>query len=312
MKQLQHAIELGATMYIPATHEQLWEVTEGIKFPILKSIAVCLEDAVLEKDVQTAMVNLKHLLQKRLELPNLKAPALFIRPRNIEMAKHIVDWDLNHTYSGMILPKFTLHDLKQWMDILPPNINLMPTLETKEIFDMGHNMELNQALKYDFHKTLCLRIGGNDLLSCLHLRRPKNSTIYQTPVGMLIAQLAGLFIPAGFQLSSPVCEHIDRTQLLMDELCQDMNNGIYTKTAIHPSQIEYIHRAFQINSEEFHEAQQILAQDAKSVFKSHGSMLEPATHRNWAEMILLRYKTFGLSKPQASSQDKFMLNTFSL
>lgn len=36
MKQLQHAIELGATMYIPATHEQLWEVTEGIKFPILK------------------------------------------------------------------------------------------------------------------------------------------------------------------------------------------------------------------------------------------------------------------------------------
>lgn len=28
------------------------------------------------------------------------------------MAKHIVDWDLNHTYSGMILPKFTLHDLK--------------------------------------------------------------------------------------------------------------------------------------------------------------------------------------------------------
>jgi citrate lyase beta subunit len=58
MKQLQHAIELGATMYIPATHEQLWEVTEGIKFPILKSIAVCLEDAVLERDVQTAMVNL--------------------------------------------------------------------------------------------------------------------------------------------------------------------------------------------------------------------------------------------------------------
>jgi len=111
MKQLQHAIELGATMYIPATHEQLWEVTEGIKFPILKSIAVCLEDAVLERDVQTAMVNLKLLLQKRLEQPNPKAPAMFIRPRNIEMAKHIVDWELNHTYSGMILPKFTLHDL---------------------------------------------------------------------------------------------------------------------------------------------------------------------------------------------------------
>ena len=52
----------------------------------------------------------------------------------------------------------------------------------------------------------------------------------------------------------------------------------------------------QVNAEEFYEAQQILSQDAKSVFKSHGSMLEPATHRNWAEMILLRYQTFGLSK----------------
>ena len=308
MKQLQHAIELGATMYIPATHEQLWEVTEGIKCPVLKAMAVCLEDAVHERDVQTAMVNLKILLQKRLEQPNFKAPAMFIRPRNIEMAKHIVDWDLNHSYTGMILPKFTLHDLKPWMDVLPANINLMPTLETKEIFDMGHNSELNQALKYDFHKTLCLRIGGNDLLSCLHLRRPKNTTIYQTPVGILISQLAGLFIPAGFQLSSPVCEHIDHTQLLMNELEQDMNNGIYTKTAIHPSQVEYIHNAFKINAEEFQDAQQILSQEAKSVFKSQGSMLEPATHRNWAEMILLRYKTFGLCK--SSSQDKMMLSTF--
>jgi citrate lyase beta subunit len=61
MKPLLHAIELGATMYIPATHEQLWEVTQGIKFPQIKSIAVCLEDAVLESDVQTAMVNLNTL-----------------------------------------------------------------------------------------------------------------------------------------------------------------------------------------------------------------------------------------------------------
>ena len=53
MKALQHAIELGATMYIPATHEQLWEVTQGEKFSFIQSLAVCLEDAVLEKDVQT-------------------------------------------------------------------------------------------------------------------------------------------------------------------------------------------------------------------------------------------------------------------
>lgn len=296
MKLLQHSIELGATMYVPATNENLWEITEGHKYPLLRSVAVCLEDAVLEKDIQTAMVNLKHLLQQRLEQPNLKAPALFIRPRHIEMAKHILDWDLNAAYSGMILPKFTLHNLIDWMSILPSHFNIMPTLETKEIFDISHNIELSQALKYDFHKTLCLRIGGNDLLSCLHLRRPKQVTIYQTPVGLLIAQLAGLFIPAGFQLSAPVCEHIEQTYLLKAELAQDMNNGIYTKTAIHPSQLDIIHQTFQVTSEELHDAQAILAHDAKSVFKSFGSMLEPTTHKNWADMIFLRYKNFGLKK----------------
>lgn len=305
MKPIHHAIELGATMYIPATHDQLWEVTQGIKFTQIKSIAVCLEDAVLETDVQTAMVNLKQLLQKREIEPNLKSPAIFIRPRNIEMAKHIVDWDLNHAFNGMILPKFNIENLKSWMDILPANLQYMPTLETKEIFDVAHNIELYQALKYDFHKTLCLRIGGNDLLSCLNLRRPKNTTIYQTPVGILISQLAGLFIPNGFQLSSPVCEHFENTQLLLQELAQDMNNGIYTKTAIHPTQINYIHQALQVQPEEFHEAQLILAHDAKSVFKSYGSMIEPATHKNWAEMILLRYKTFGLDKSVHSSHDKY-------
>lgn len=294
MKILQHAIELGATMYVPATHEQLWEITEGNKYPQLKSLVVCLEDAVLESDVPTAMVNLKQLLQQRLDCPNLKAPALFIRPRHVEMAKHILDWDLNNTYSGMVLPKFTLHNLVQWRAILPNHLNIMPTLETKEIFDVNHNLELSQALKYDFHKTLCLRIGGNDLLSCLHLRRPKDVTLYQTPIGLLISQLAGLFIPAGFQLSAPVCEHIEQVHLLQDELSQDMNNGIYSKTAIHPSQLDIIHQAFQVTHEDLHDAQAILAQNAQSVFKSFGSMLEPATHKNWAEMIFLRYKNFGL------------------
>lgn len=307
MKQLNHAIELGATMYVPATHEQLWDVTQGIKFPLIKSIAVCLEDAVLEADVQTAMVNLKNLLQKRLDHPDLTAPAVFIRPRNIEMAKHIVDWDLNQTFNGMILPKFTIHNLKNWMDILPANLQYMPTLETKEIFDVAHNIDLQQALKYDFHKTLCLRIGGNDLLSCLNLRRPKNTTIYETPVGILISQLAGLFIPDGFQLSSPVCEHFENIRLLQQEIQQDMNNGIYTKTAIHPTQVSHIHLALQVDPQEFHEAQQILSSTAKSVFKSQGSMLEPATHKNWAEMILLRYQTFGLNKSCNSNQDKIIM-----
>jgi citrate lyase beta subunit len=42
------------------------------------------------------------------------------------------------------------------------------------------------------------------------------------------------------------------------------------------------------------DAEQILQHDAKSVFKSNGSMLEPATHRNWAQRIVLRAQHYGV------------------
>lgn len=90
----------------------------------------------------TAHGQFKTFTAKTIDEPNLKAPAIFIRPRNVEMAKHIVDWNLNQTYNGMILPKFNMASLQNWMDVLPANLQYMPTLETKEIFDVSHNIEL--------------------------------------------------------------------------------------------------------------------------------------------------------------------------
>ncbi|TCM66464.1 citrate lyase beta subunit [Acinetobacter calcoaceticus] len=293
MAKLSSALELGASMYVPAIHNELWAISQGVKYPQLKSLIVCLEDSIHEHDIPTAMINLKNLLKRRLEEPKLHTPTLFIRPRNVEMAKHIVDWQLNTLYDGMILPKFHVKNLKEWQENLPSNLHLMPTLETEEIFDMGHITELKHALKYDFHKVLCLRIGGNDLLSCLQLRRPKHVTIYQTPLGALITQLVGHFVPMGFQLSSPVCENIANTALLQEELKHDLLHGLLTKTAIHPCQIDIIHHAYKVELMDYQDATQILSNDAKAVFKSNGAMLEPTTHRNWAESIVRRAEIYG-------------------
>lgn len=298
MEKLTNALQLGATMYIPATHEQLWEVTQGIKYPELKSVVVCLEDSVHENDYEKALKNLKTLLNRIANDPlKLSKTALFIRPRNVASANRIAEWRMEHSFNGFIIPKFTLENMHLWADSIKDQKNVMLTLESGEYFDMSYVSELKQALLKDFRKDiLCLRIGGNDLLSSLNLRRPKDCTIYDTPIGALIPQLIGQFVPVGFQLSSPVFEHYADENMLKRELALDKVNGLITKTAIHPNQLKTIHDAYRVSSVEYYEAQMIVDANAKSVFKSNGSMLEPATHKNWAKEILLRAKIYGVAE----------------
>lgn len=292
---MKSALSLGATLYMPATRQDLWSVVKGDKFPELRSLVICLEDAVTEIDLDYAKQNLKNLLlQLKQEPKNEAHPLLFIRPRHLEMAKELSQWDDLAYIDGMVLPKFGLNNILAWKNILPTFLKLMPTLETAESFDIVATRELRQALAQDFHPILTLRIGGNDLLNCLALRRPENISIYQTPIGNLIAQLCGQFLPYGFALSAPVFEHFSKTQLFQEELYLDLQHGLSGKTIIHPSQIALVHQAYQVNESEFKQAQEILSHDAKAVFSFQGSMLEPATHKRWAMRIIERAEIFGI------------------
>lgn len=291
------ALSLGATMYMPATRPELWDVVKGSKYPELRSLVICLEDAVSDADVEFAKANLKKLLETlKNEERFVKHPFLFVRPRNIEMAKELAEWDDFLLVDGVVLPKFGLDNLLTWNEVIPSNLAVMPTLESADVFDPICMRELRQALQQDYRDVLVLRIGGNDLLSCLSTRRPSSVTIYQTPLGQLIGNLCGQFLPYGFSLSSPVCEHFGQIKLLQDELEFDIQHGLSGKTIINPSQIAIVHQAYQVNNIEYEEAKSILNKDAKAVFSSNGSMLEPATHYRWAQRILERASIFGLKK----------------
>ncbi|MDH0563254.1 HpcH/HpaI aldolase/citrate lyase family protein [Acinetobacter courvalinii] len=288
------ALSLGATLYMPATRPDLWAVVKGEKYPELRSLVICLEDAITEPEIEFAKQNLKQLLQQIQQQQRLEHhPRVFIRPRHIAMAAELAEWNEITALDGMVLPKFGLGSFKQWLSVLPADLHYMPTLETADSFDIGQMKELRQALP-EFHNVLVLRVGGNDLLNCLALRRPTDMTLYQTPVGTLIANLAGQFLPYGFALSAPVCEHFSQVKLLQDELYLDLQHGLSGKTVIHPAQISIVHQAYQVNEIELKQAQGILLDGSKAVFACHGSMLEPATHRRWAERILERARVFGL------------------
>jgi citrate lyase beta subunit len=300
---------LGATLYMPATRADILDVVFGEKIQGLRSLVVCLEDAVAETDVQQALSNLKHLLlgiEARGGRPS-GGPILFVRPRDAEMAAVLNEWSLMRHVDGFVVPKLRLSNIRQWQQAVTRHeLMLMPTLETPEVFDPGAMVELRDAMLEQLPgRIIALRIGGNDLMGCLGLRRSPALTLYSTPMSYVIPMLCGVMGAAGFALTAPVFEQLNTPHLLEQELALDMAHGLVGKTAIHPSQITVIHKAFQVTLEDLNSARQILSESAPAVFKFNDAMCEPATHYKWAQTVIERAHWQGVRTECGNPSDIF-------
>nr|WP_314487426.1 HpcH/HpaI aldolase/citrate lyase family protein [uncultured Pseudomonas sp.] len=291
---------LGATLYMPATRPDILEVVQGTKLPGLRSLVICLEDAVAATDVDHALASLREVLaQSKTRLRHDQTnsgPLVFIRPRDADMAARLNDWADITSADGFVLPKLCMASLNQWaLAVANPDLLLMPTLETREVFHPNAMADLGSALHEALgERVLALRIGGNDLMSCLGLRRNPGTTLYQTPMGYVIPMLAGVLGAQGFALTGPVFEQLATPALLAEELQLDIAHGLVGKTAIHPTQIAPINEAFRVSIEDLNCARMILNDTAPAVFRHNDAMLEPATHQSWATNILERAKWHGV------------------
>jgi citrate lyase beta subunit len=298
---------------MPATRADLADVICHCKVPELRSLVICLEDAVADSDVDIALRNLEQLLlqlhqQKQPFYPPgqpSRQPLLFVRPRNAEMAARLSEWPLISEIDGFVIPKLTLDNLPVWEQALAhPDLLLMPTLETPETFNPAAMVELGEALKVRLgERIVVLRIGGNDLMGCLGLRRNSTTTLYSTPMSYLIPMVSGVMGSLGFSLSAPVFEQLASPQLLQQELDLDIAHGMVGKTAIHPCQITLIHDRFRVNLEDLNAARMIVQDQAPAVFRHNDAMCEPATHQKWARGILERAKWYGVKPQETISQD---------
>ncbi|WP_279145830.1 HpcH/HpaI aldolase/citrate lyase family protein [Photobacterium carnosum] len=295
---------LGATLYMPATRDDIVAAATGRKIPSLKSMVICLEDAVADSDVEFALNNLQLITKELAQKKSMSSkPLVFIRPRNTEMAKYIVaNYDLSGV-NGFVFPKFTLDSLEDWAQITSDtHLIWMPTLETRDVFDASEMQKLATALSIHPMKDriIALRIGGNDLMSVIGVRRSRTATIYQGPLSYVIKMLTCTFGALGFSLTSPVFELIEKPELLQEEIEQDLIHGLVGKTAIHPTQIEYIQNAWMVDHAEYEDALRII-NSTKAVYQHAGAMCEPATHRQWAKNILERSKLFGINHTDMES-----------
>ncbi|MDD5461017.1 MAG: HpcH/HpaI aldolase/citrate lyase family protein [Methylococcales bacterium] len=294
---------LGAPLYMPGHRRDLMEIANGEKFSSLRSMIFCTEDAVSSRDVDSCVRHIGLCLQSFRASPHRFR---FIRARNPDILARLLDLPDIEKVDGFVLPKFNQSVFHAYLDQLQGTpFKVMPTLETRDVFDFNAMCELRQGLLQDdiARRVLMLRIGGNDLMHLLGIRRPRSLTIYETPIGHTIAQLATVFKPYGFSLSAPVFEYLDDMATLQKEIRLDLAHGLTGKTAIHPAQVPAIEAAYSVEEEDYEMAVKLNEQTAPAVFKMHNAMCEVATHHHWGRSIISRQKCYGVKIPQP--QDKY-------
>ncbi|BDT57143.1 ATP-binding protein [Massilia varians] len=284
---------LGASLYVPANHKDLARIANGEKLPDARSLIFCLEDAIADRELSWSLFNLSVVLA------NMRSEVTaerFVRVRNPEVMERVLAMPGAEKLSGFVLPKITRHNFDTYFRLVRDTSHvLMPTLETAEVFSDSEMQQLRAVFEAPGvrHRILALRIGGNDLLALLGLRRPRGMTIYRTPLGPVIARLVTTFRPWGFALTAPVFEYLDLPELLDQEVLEDLAHGMIGKTAIHPTQIALIEQHYQVRPQDLAVARAILDDASPAVFRMDDAMCEVATHRAWAERLVEQSNRFG-------------------
>lgn len=288
------AFQLGASLYVPALHPKLDAVLGRREHPDLKSVIVCTEDAIAENDLDRALAQLREVLAALAPTPGLLR---FVRVRNPAVMREVLGMPGVERIDGFVLPKITSDSLPRYAKLLRASPHLlMPTLETADVFEPDAMRALRTVLLRPAvrERVLALRIGGNDLLRVLGMRRPRDVTLYDTPLGTLLAQLVLIFRPHGFALTAPVFDFLDDEPLLREEARRDLAFGFHGKTAIHPSQVALIEAVFKVKAVELEAAKRLIEPDCPAVFKLGGAMYEAAVHGPWAHRVFSRARHFGI------------------
>lgn len=295
-------VQLGASLYVPATRPDLAAIGSLQKYPHLRSVIFCTEDSIHEAELGQALDNLARTLPVLDMVPLLR----FVRVRNPRVLRVLLQMPCIHHLAGFVLPKVTRDNVEEYFGLFRPEdpFDVMLTLETPEAFDPAQMMALREVLLQERlrRRILSLRIGGNDLLNLLGLRRPRRRTVYATPVRGAIDQLVTLFRPLGFNLTGPVYDYLDNDDLLCREARADLAHGLFGKTAIHPRQVPLIDAQYRVSVAELRMAERILSQSAPAVFRYQHAMCEPATHSAWARLIRERAAVYGVKERRRRSE----------
>lgn len=217
---LAHA--LGATLYVPGSRSDLTAVVRKRAGEGVRSMVLDLEDAVADRDVETALGRVRDTLAE-LAADRFDAQ-LFVRVRTADQIRRIADGlpDGPGHLQGFVLPKFhvgngalMLAEVAAAAESTGRRLLAMPVLETQEILYRETRTEALSAIRMLLGQyrefVLTVRLGATDLCGLFGLRRDRDLTIYDVGVvAELITDVVnhlGRTDGTGFAISGPVWEY---------------------------------------------------------------------------------------------------------
>lgn len=219
----------------------------------------------------------------------------------------------------------------------------MPVLES---VDVGHVetriptlLAARDLLDEYRHHVPAVRVGATDLSAAFGLRRSREFTVWDVRVvADALAAVVNVFgrSEASYVVTGPVWEYfpsserIFRPQLrmtpfaahqeralraellaadldgLIREVVLDRANGMTGKTVIHPSHVAAVHALSVVSQEEYADARDIVAEDARggaSASSFGNKMNESKPHAAWAHRTMVRARLFGVVREGVSFVD---------
>ena len=230
------AVALGATLYLPATREKLAHDVVRRAAAGVRSVVVCLEDAVADHELADAEVNavaqLGELARRRRSEPDDAAgPLVFVRVRNPEQIPMLIDGlgDDADVLSGFVLPKFTESTGAAFLESLVATserrglpLLAMPVIESPEMIyretRQGSLVAVHRLLEKHRERILAVRIGATDLCGAYGIRRDRDLTIYDVrlvcEVIIETVNVLGRSDGTGYVVTGPVWEHFSSHERL--------------------------------------------------------------------------------------------------
>lgn len=340
---LEHA--LGALLYFPANKEGLVKFIQSNVN--LKSIVFCLEDSIGDNQVaqaqKTLLVQLKELKKMHSAAEIAFLPLLFIRVRSPEHLREVIQEfaEIHDLLTGFIFPKFDSKVAESYFNSFNRLKNecvsplyVCPTLEGSEI--IGRESRLS-SLKYlkgvldeNRQSILNIRLGATDFLGLFRMRRDVNYTIYDISIMKdCIGDIVNFFCrrETPYVVSGGVWEffpdkntreqssglellkHPAQSKLI-EEVRLDMINGLWGKTAIHPSQLFPIQVNYIVSYEDYQDAIDVVCEQGSlhgaSSSKFANKMNEYKPHKYWADKVLTRARIFGVLKKDKTYESLFI------
>lgn len=291
MKKIDYT-ELGGTLFIPAVHKGVESVVLDNKYPLLKSVLIDFEDSLKADELSDSLEKFKSLLEKL----NKKTLLLFVRPKDSDFLKTLLELEHIERVDGFILPKFSLLNCSDYLELLKDKeFHFMPSIEGSELFDTSKLIELKDILLPFKEKIVLVRYGLEDMLRQLGMKRKCNESIFDfASTSSVLGNFIAVFKSAGFVVSGGVYPCFKDENGFRKDVLRDLKEGLFSKTIIHPYQIEMINELYKVTQKEFDEALEIVY-SKNVVFAQDGKMAETLTMTPYCETIIKRAQSYGVN-----------------